>query len=126
MKNIPTATAIPDTIPDSVPQIPELGGRTATHNEAYLISGGSVAAASSNVKEFWWKWDEQKLFVRFLDEALYAYSGVPLAVAVGMIETDSPGRYVWNVLRDRYPTHRVSGSVGKRARSQVVRLINKP
>jgi hypothetical protein len=133
---IPVAQAVPDDFDDTPTAspvdangnslIPELAGRQPTHNEQFLISGGTLAMASSNVKEFWWKWDSQRLFVRFLDDSLYAYEGVPLSVAVGFIETASPGRYVWNVLRDVYPAKRLAAGSGHRARSQVVRLVNRP
>ncbi len=132
---IPLGTAVPDAaafVPAGVPVdaagnslIPELAGRTPTHNESVLINGDTVAMASSNVNEIWWKWDERRLFVSFLDGSLYAYEGVSLAVAVGMIETDSPGRYVWNALRDKYPYQRLTQGTGKHRPPQVVRLINK-
>lgn len=133
---IPFGSPVPDArevVPTAAPVgaagealIPELAGRTPTHNEQVLISGEPVAMASSNVGEIWWHWQARRLFVRFLDGSLYAYEGVGLAVAVGMVETDSPGRYVWNHLRDRFPYRRLAQGTGPRKPPQVVRLINKP
>lgn len=127
-----------------VPLIPELVSRLPTHNESMLIAGAPIAMASSNVAEIWWKWGEgetydPKLFVRFLSGALYSYNGpdASLTVAADMIETMSPGRYVWNVLRLLWPVPGAKGSgpgtytelikgtpSGKRKRRpQVVRLV---
>lgn len=114
MAKIPLAIPIPDPvslIPAAVPQdaagrslIPELVGRSPTHNESILISGDTITMGSSNVKEIHWFWKGPTLFVRFLDGSLYAYYNCPLNIAVGMVETASPGRYVWNILRPRWPT----------------------
>jgi hypothetical protein len=118
---IPTGTPVDD---DGTPLIPELGGRTPSHNEQVLISGSEVHLGSTNVKSIWWNWKEKRLFVRFLDGSLYAYEGISLDVARGMLETDSPGRYVWNTLRaGGYSYRRLeggSGGGGKR-KAQVIR-----
>ena len=137
MQNIPigtptgerSPTQVPTGVPvddNGVPLIPELADRDPTRNELFLISGEPISMGSTNVQEIWWAWEQRRLFVRFLDGSLYAYEGVSLAVAAAMIETDSPGRFVWNKLRDRYPYARlVKGSGGSRAKPQVVRLVNK-
>lgn len=133
----PIPTGVPDAtphagVPTGVPVdaaghslIPELADRPPTHNEQHLISGEPISMGSTNVAEIWWMWQERRLFVRFLSGDLYSYDGVPLSVAVGMIETDSPGRYVWNKLRDLYPYRRLAKGSGPRARPQVVRLDNR-
>lgn len=123
-----------DFIPAGIPVddqgnslIPELAGRAPTHNESVLLSGESVAMASTNVGEIWYQWNGEKgptLWVRFLDGSLYRYWPVPLSVAVAFIETDSPGRFVWNRLRGVFDYERVHGSTGPRKKPQVVRLIN--
>jgi hypothetical protein len=148
---IPTASPVPVThagwalstgVPvDSNDQIliPELVNRSPTHNESVLLAGDEIHMASTNVESMWWRWGinetyEPRLFVRFLDGSLYVYHGAELGLAVGMIQTSSPGRYVWNVLRVRYPVPSAYGSgpgqyeclvkgtrKGKR-RAQVVRL----
>jgi hypothetical protein len=90
--------------------IPELVGRTPTYNESALIAGNPIAMASSNVDEMWWRWGHEdtydpRLFVRFLDGALYSYNGpdASLTLAGEFLETMSPGRFVWNVLRILWP-----------------------
>lgn len=130
---VPIPTAFPvDSDGNSL--IPDIRGRTPTHNEMVLISGDAISMASTNVQEIWWNWSENfinynpKLWVRFLDGSLYVYNDVPLSVAVGMIQTASPGRYVWNVLRVGWPTpvkaqRVVKGNHRNRKRPQVVRLI---
>lgn len=122
--------------------IPELENRSPTHNESVLIARTPVAMASTNVDEIWWNWGhdgvyDPKLFVRFLDGSLYSYNGpkASLSVAVGMIETMSPGRYVWNVLRVLFPVPGARGTgpdtytplikgARKSRRPQVVRLVS--
>ena len=122
--------------------IPELVGRDPNHNESILMAGTHIAMASSNVDEIWWSWGTgttyyPQLFVKFLGGALYSYNGpkASLSVAVGMIETMSPGRYVWNVLRVLFPvpgskgvgpgtyTELVKGPPGGKRKRQVVRLV---
>lgn len=123
--------------------IPELAHRSPTHNESVLIARTPIAMASSNVDEIWWNWGhdgvyDPKLFVRFLDGSLYSYNGpeASLSVAVGMVETMSPGRYVWNVLRTIWtvPDTRGTGpgtytllvkGTRKGRKPQVVRLVDK-
>ena len=127
-----TAVGIPeDDYGTSV--IPELVDRPPTHNESVLISGIPVQMGSTNVQEIWWNWKGDdggyypRLFVRFLDGSLYVYNNCPLETAVGMVETMSPGRYVWNVLRVGWPTDngsavRLIKGGGGRRKPQVVRL----
>ena len=129
---VPTAAPVTSR---GAPAIPELAGRSPTHNESQLLSGEPIKAASTNVAEFWWKWDgpngdgqtyRPALFVRFLSGHFGYYVNVPLSVAVAFIETDSPGRFVWNKLRDVFtwvPLH--GGRSGSRRGPQVVRLINR-
>lgn len=133
--------ATPSLIPTAVPVdpitgislIPEFRTRTPTHNESMLLSGDPISMGSTNVMEIFWNWSEDfihynpKLWVRFLDGSLYVYHDVPIGVAVAMIQTASPGRFVWNVLRTGWPTptraQRVYKGTGGRKRPQVVRLV---
>lgn len=134
---IPLAIPVPDLvsmIPAAVPVdafgkslIPELAGRAATHNESIIISGDTITMASTNVAAIWWNWRNRRLFVEFLDGSLYQYLDVPLSIVVKFVETASPGRYVWNVLRTGWPTptkaQRLRKGDGKRRKPQVVRLV---
>lgn len=127
---VPAAVPVDD---NGVSKIPELRGRAPTWNESILIGGDKITMASTNVEEIWWNWSEDlihynpKLWVKFLDGSLYVYKDVPLSVAVGMVQTASPGRYVWNVLRVGWPTpsraQRVYKGTSGRKRPQVVRLV---
>lgn len=102
--------------------IPDLSGRAPTRNEAALIAGQEIHLGSTNVGAIWYAWEPRRLFVRFLDGSLYAYENVPLDVAVGMVETDSPGRYVWNVLRaDAYAYRCLAKGTRKNPKPQVIR-----
>lgn len=114
--------------------IPELAARDPTHNESILLAGLPVHMGSTNVQEIWYNWQGEfpKLFVRFLDGSLYSYNDCTLTMAVGMVETMSPGRYVWNVLRIEFPTKGsgsktytplVKGERKGKQKPQVVRLV---
>lgn len=64
--------------------------------------------ASSNVDEIRYVPDARTLQVLFLNSYAYEYYNVPANVFTDFLRTDSPGRYVWNVLRaDGYPYRRV-------------------
>ncbi len=89
-----------ETAPDpTVPVGSPFPDRSLSHSEQVLVAGEPVHLGSSNVGSVWYNWQAARLFVKFLDGSLYCYESVPLGVAAGMIETDSPGRYVWTVLR---------------------------
>ena len=125
--------------------IPELANRFPTHNEGILIAGMTVTMASTNVAQIWWRWKnaageyDPALFVRFLDGSLYSYNGpeATLSLALGMVETASPGRYVWNVLRQIWPvpgskgtgpgtyTQHIKGNSKGRKKAQVIRIVRK-
>jgi hypothetical protein len=101
--------------PESV--IPELDGRTATADEQMLVDGMELPLTSSNVASMQWRWGEfnasgdpiydPRLFVSFLGGGRYQYTGVSLATALEMMHAPSPGRFVWQRLRDQYPTERL-------------------
>lgn len=112
--------ADPNDIPNAVP---------LSHNEQFLVDGGVLAMASTNVEEMWFGCPhcanvepQETLFVRFKSGGIYQYH-CPLDVAIAFIETPSPGRYVWNELRDVYPYAKI-GEAAKRPGANVVRKIN--
>lgn len=152
--NIPTATPVHTghagwNVPTAIPVddagnslIPELCNRPPTHNESILIAGDTISMASSNVASFWWVWGhgtvyEPKIFVEFLSGALYVYEGpdASLTLATDFVQTASPGRFIWNVMRRLWPVPTARGSGPgtyrqlkpaapgrRRRRPQVVRL----
>lgn len=127
---VPTAVPVDD---HGVSKIPDFIGRSPTHNESILLSGDPISMGSTNVSEIHWTWSmdlvhyEPKLWVKFLDGSLYVYNDCPISIAVAMINTASPGRFVWNVLRVGWPTpvkaQLVYKGTGGRKRPQVVRLV---
>lgn len=119
---IPTASPLGDS---GQALIPELAGRSPTHNESVLLSGETITVGSTNVKEFWYHWQAKRLFIRFLNGSLYAYEQVPFSVAMGMLEAGSHGRFVWNKLRDIYPYRMLEKGAGGKTSPQVIRAINK-
>ncbi len=118
---------------NGVSLIPELVNRAPTHNESELILGETIHLGSTNVSYMKWEWRESgrsapALYLGFLDGSEYVYHDCSLTVAVGMLMTASPGRYVWNTMRPGWPTstgaaQRIRGGTGRRRRPQVVRLI---
>jgi hypothetical protein len=68
----------------------------------WAASGQWVHLASSNVTAIRYIEDARILEVEFHGggvQAFYSYFAVPPEVAVGFYNADSPGRYVWRVLR---------------------------
>lgn len=74
-----------------------------------LMEGQWQHMASSNVEAMRYLWDDQTLEVEFKNGAFYQYFQVPPHVAKGFAQTDSPGRFVWNFLRDVYSYVKLSG-----------------
>lgn len=101
--------------PESV--IPELAGRSPTSDEQLLVDGADIPLTSSNVASIRWRWGEfdgtgqpifdPRLYVSFNNGSRYQYTGVSLQTALDMMHAPSPGRFVWQHLRDQYPTERV-------------------
>lgn len=112
---------------NGVSLIPELLNRAPTHNESELILGETIHLGSTNVSSLRWDWKEPAMYVEFLDGSLYVYHDVPLSVAVQMIVTASPGRFVWSVLRVGWPTpvkaQRIKQGTKGRRKPQVVRIV---
>jgi hypothetical protein len=123
---IPTAVPVDES---GVPDIPELHGRTPTHNEAFAISGQPLSTFSTNVEEFWWNWREKRLFVRFLGGTFGYYDNVPLSLVVKFIETSSHGRFVHKYLayNPQFPWTAIERPTPGTARKkpQVGRLVDK-
>lgn len=83
-------------------------------NEDWLLSGTWLHLASSNVHAIRYLYDEQILEVEFKKgPAFYQYFSVGPETASDMTLTDSPGRFVWQRLRDRFPYVKLSGVSGK-------------
>jgi len=120
--DVPTAVPVDDA---GVSLIPELRGRAPTRNEQSLISGDWVNVGSTNVDRFKWEWrGGGVLTVQFLDGAVYEYDGVPLTVAAAFVESDSAGRFVWNILRaEGYRYRKVRAATGARKPKRVIRVF---
>lgn len=88
---------------------PGIGGGEGVPNEDWLLSGTWLHLASSNVEAIRYLYDEQLLEVEFKGPAYYQYFAVPPETASDMTTTDSPGRFVWNRLRDRFPYVKLTG-----------------
>lgn len=51
--------------------------------------------------------DERILEIEFLSDEVYRYFVVPRSVHAALMESESPGRYFNQTIRDRYPTRQV-------------------
>lgn len=91
--------------------------------DEFILSGQWLYTASSNVQAWHYLAEQQILEVEFLDNSVYQYYKVPFDVAKRFYLTDSPGRFVWNHLRDKYDYTQVMAGSGKRKGPQVVRLV---
>lgn len=68
--------------------------------------------ASSNVGETRYLAKDRQLEIRFLSNYYYTYDDVPPDIFRNFIFAESPGRYVWNVIRaNGYAYHRIGAGV---------------
>lgn len=88
---------------------PSKAGGAGTPNDDWLLSGTWLHMASSNVFAIRYLYDEQILEVEFHDGSYYQYYSVPPETASDFHDAGSPGRFVWNRLRDRYPYAKLTG-----------------
>lgn len=51
--------------------------------------------------------DERILEIEFLSDEVYRYFVVPRSVHAALMESESPGRYFNQTIRDRYPMRQV-------------------
>lgn len=78
--------------------------------ERWAISGQWKTVTSSNVKEIRYDSASRVLHVRFkgvskgIRQPVYPYRGVPMDIAMKMFDAGSKGVFVWDSLRDKYPT----------------------
>lgn len=95
--------------------------------DEFILAGEWLTVASSNVEAWHWlsadgQLNNGLLEVEFKSGAIYNYYDVPYSVARAFYETDSPGRFVWNHLRDVYGYARVIASSGPRKGPSVIRI----
>jgi hypothetical protein len=78
--------------------------------ERWAVSGQWKSVTSSNVKEIRYDARNRILSVRFkgtakgIKQPVYPYRGVPMILAMKMFDAESKGVFVWESLRDKFPT----------------------
>jgi hypothetical protein len=86
-----------------------------TDAERWAYSGEWKSVTSSNVKAIRYDSTNRILSVRFkgtakgIRQPVYPYRGVPMLLAMQMFNAESKGVFVWESLRDKFPT---DGPVG--------------
>ena len=63
--------------------------------------------SSSNVAEIGYKEDKQEVYVRFLNNSLYVYKGVPVFEYEALRDSPSVGAYINRNYRNVYPYERI-------------------
>jgi hypothetical protein len=81
---------------------------------ATVLEARWTVLASSNVNEIRYLWQDKILEVEFLSGALYQYFQVPVEVFLEFLRAGSPGRFVWNYLRDVYEYARMDMGTAKK------------
>lgn len=122
------AYAPPDPLRDRI--ISDLG---PDHNAIdWLLSGDWVQLTSTNVDQTRYFYHDRQLDIRFLSGVPYRYYDVPWEVAAAFLMTYSPGRFVWNFIRDVYSFRRMPQSgpprhatKGRYPRGTSLRILNK-
>jgi hypothetical protein len=95
----------PDWLKDTSGQDTPTKTQPLSEEDQVLVRQDWHMMSSSNVDEIRFIPDEidyrqpGTLEVRFLNNTYYSYHLIPPHVFLAMLVTDSPGRYVWNVLR---------------------------
>lgn len=116
-----TPVTVPTPTQQQPPQEPPVSTDPAIQ---FLQSGEWLLVGSTNVAEWRYLWEDQILEVEFLTGGVYQYYDVPVPVARGFYYTSSPGRYVWQFLRDRYPYAKLEGvSTTRKRKPQVIRTL---
>lgn len=62
---------------------------------------------SSNIAEVGYNEENQEVYVRFLNNSLYVYKGVPLFEYKGLINSPSLGSYINRNYKNVYPYERI-------------------
>ena len=75
--------------------------------DEWLETGRWATGFSSNVGRIRYDFDRETLFVEFHGGSVYAYYSVPAAIAKGMYNAPSLGKWVWRKLRDKYAYTRI-------------------
>lgn len=63
--------------------------------------------SSSNIAEIGYKEDEQEVYVRFLNNSLYVYKGVPFFEYEALRDSPSVGAYINRNYKNVYPYERI-------------------
>ncbi len=96
----------------------------------FIYSSSWLTVGSSNVEAWRWLPDEDNinfgtLEVEFKDGSIYQYYNVEYQTARDFYDVSSggsPGRFVWNRLRDVYDYARVNGPSHQRTKPNVIRI----
>lgn len=106
-----TLPAPPSTVPTPYPDYSGIDtppDGPLSPEETAVLNREWHQMASSNVDEVRYIADEELLEVAFLNGYYYQYYNVPPKVFLAFLQTNSPGRFVWNVLRaDGYEYARI-------------------
>ena len=118
------------TDPEAIPPMAEEGTAAEllglTPAEELMFSGEWAPMASSNVDSIRYIVEDAQLQVQFLSGAVYTYDGVPPHVFLEFWSSESPGRFVWNRLRDQYPYERIENPEPAKRRPRVIRVMKGP
>jgi hypothetical protein len=66
-----------------------------------------IAVSSSNVAEIGYDETNQTLYVRFLNNTLYIYKGVPAGEFNGLLNAPSIGSYLHRNIKNLFPYERI-------------------
>lgn len=111
--------------PPAPPEPPSTTG-AGLPNEDWLESGTWLYMASSNVHAIRYMHDTETLEVEFKSGHFYQYYGVDPKTASDFTTTASPGRFVWNRLRDRYPYARMTAFTPAKVAGKRKDWVNPP
>ena len=101
----PKAAPAPAPAPEAIPEAIPVSSLPA--NEQVMYLGEWTDFSSTNVSSARYLYDDKIMEVVFNNGGAYQYFNVPPSVFLGLLESDSAGRYIWNHVRDIFEFNRV-------------------
>jgi hypothetical protein len=96
----------PADAPDEV-----VDAQVLTPKEQFIYDGNTLTLVSSNVHQIRYERGDERanntwLDVAFKDGSVYRFDDVPFNTVMQMVDSDSPGRFVWRWLREGVPPYK--------------------
>ena len=82
-----------------------------------MSAWSSIRPSSSVIRGAWYVPERRRLDLLFTSGRRYVYSDVPMAVATGLAEAESKGRFYNREIRNRFPCREIGRDSGRERRA---------